>query len=234
MRGVDALEVLVHAPLFRGSPRESLESLAPSLRRKEVRKGGYVWFEGSAATVLYVVMSGRIEVTRSSSRGERLVIEYYGPGDVGGLPSILIEGATRMTDGRALEDTVVLSLERDALFGLFEREPTVMRAAFDYMARVARRELHTFSQVAFLDVPGRVAHKLSDLAEAGGGADGDGRVVLKVSQRALAEMVAVSREKVNRALARLADDGIISREKGAITILDLARLRQRETERRPD
>ena len=231
---MDALEVLVHAPLFRDARRESLETLAPTLRRKEVRKGGYVWLEGSPATVIYILVEGRVEVSRSSSRGDRLVIEYYGPGDIGGLPSLVIEGSTRMTDGQALEDTVVLSIEREPFFQLLEREPVIMRRVLDSIARLARRELHTFSQVAFLDVRGRVAHKLSDLVESYGRADGDGRVKIKVSQRALAGMVAVSREKVNRALARLAEEGIIGMEKGAITILDLARLRARETERRPD
>ena len=231
---MDAIEVLVHAPLFRDARRESLEALVTTLRRKEVRKGGYVWFEGSPATVLYIVAEGRIEVTRSSSRGDRIVVQYIGPGDAGGLPSLLIEGSTRMTDGQALEDTVVLSMEREDFYRLLEREPVVMRRVLDSIARLARSELHTFSQVAFLDVRGRVAHKLSDLVAEQGNENGDGRVVIKVSQRALAGMVAVSREKVNRALARLADEGLIAMEKGAITVLDLARLRARETERRPD
>jgi CRP-like cAMP-binding protein len=90
------------------------------------------------------------------------------------------------------------------------------------------------SEIAFLDVGGRVAHKLSDLATLSGQASADGPITIQVSQRALAAMVAASREKVNRALARLSDEGIIRKEVGSITILDPDRLRARETERRPD
>jgi CRP/FNR family transcriptional regulator, cyclic AMP receptor protein len=234
MRNVDALEALVRAPLFRGLPRESLEPLAPSLHRKEIRKGGFVWHEDSPATVIYIVLQGRIEVTRTSSRGEHIVVDYFGPGDVGGLPSILIEGATRMTAGKAVEETVVLSLEREPLFALLEREPVVMRRVLDNIARLARMELHTMSEIAFLDVGGRVAHKLSDLATLSGRASDGGPITITVSQRALAAMVAASREKVNRALARLSEEGIIRKDVGSITILDPDRLRARETERRPD
>jgi CRP/FNR family transcriptional regulator, cyclic AMP receptor protein len=234
MRSVDALEALVRAPLFRGLPRESLEPLAPALRRKEVRKGAFVWHEESRATVLYVVLQGRIEVTRTSSRGEHIVVDYFGPGDVGGLPSILIEDATRMTAGKAAENTVVLTLEREPLFALLEREPVVMRRVLDNIARAMRMELHTLSEVAFLDVGGRVAHKLSDLASLSGVPSDGNHITIKVSQRALAAMVAASREKVNRALARLASEEIIRLDVGTITVLDPARLRARETERRPD
>jgi CRP-like cAMP-binding protein len=129
---------------------------------------------------------------------------------------------------------VVLSLEREALFELLEREPRVMRRVLDNIARLARRELHTFSEVAFLDVRSRVSHKLADLAAQAGTPAGGAHPTIKVSQRALAGMVAASREKVNRALAQLAAEGIISQRVGAITILDPAALHERETERRPD
>jgi CRP-like cAMP-binding protein len=236
MRSVDALEALVHAPLFRGLTRASLEPLAPALRRKEIRKGGFVWLDGSPATVIYVVLEGRIECFKTSSRGEQLVVEYYTPGGVAGLPSILVDGATRMTEGRAVEDTVVLTIDRESLFQLLEREPALMRRLFDNIGRVARAALHTLSEVTFLDVRGRVAHKLSDLAMSPlGEASADGeQIVVKISQRALAGLVAASREKVNRALARLAADGVVHQDAGKITIVDPPRLRKYVTELQPD
>ena len=222
---MDAIDGLLQAPFFRGVARERVEFLASSLHRKEIPKGGFAWFEGSAATALVVVVEGRIECSRTSASGEHIVVEYNGPGDVGGLPALLIEGATRMTQGKALEDSVVLGLEREAFFTILELEPTVMRRVLDNVARAARTELQMFSDRAFLDLRSRVASKLYDLARQNGEPAADGTATVKVSQRALAAMVAGSREKVNRALARLVADGLIRQEPGRITILQPERMR---------
>ena len=225
---MDALDALAQTPIFRGGTRPSLEQIASSLHRKVIRKGGFAWLEQSAATVVYVVEAGRIECSRTSPSGEHIVVEYYGPGEVGGLPGALIDGATRMTQGKALEETVVLGLEREALFALLEREPTVMRRVLDNVARAARVELHAFSDVAFLDLRSRVANKLFDLAAQHGEPSKDGDTIsVKVSQRSLAAMVAASREKVNRALARLSAEGVIRQDPGRITVLIPERVRKR-------
>ena len=227
IRGVDALDELVRAPLFRGLSRESLKPVAPALQRKKIPKGGFAWLEESPATALIIVVRGRVECSRTSPEGALIVVEHNGPGDVGGLPALLIEGAKRMTEGRTLEDTVVLTFEREAFFELLEHEPAVMRRVLDHVARAARMELQMFSDQAFLDLRSRVASKLSDLAGQNGEPGDDGTIVVKVSQRGLAHMVAASREKVNRALARLASDGLIRQEFGRITILQPEQMRNR-------
>ena len=82
------------------------------------------------------------------------------------------------------------------------------------------------SEVAYLDIPGRVARKLLELvAVHGTPANGGTRIEVRISQGTLAEMVAASRENVNRALAPLLSGGIVSHEGGRFTILDIARLR---------
>jgi CRP-like cAMP-binding protein len=85
--GIDAAPELID----RGVGRDALEPLAAALRRKEIRKGGFVWLEESSATAIFIVVEGRIEVSRTSPHGEQLIVDLYRAGDVGGLPSILIE-----------------------------------------------------------------------------------------------------------------------------------------------
>ena len=80
--------------------------------------------------------------------------------------------------------------------------------------------------VAFLDISGRVASKLAELADTKGRQTSDGIVIdLSFSQSVLAGMVGASRENVNRALSRLMALGAVSIDQGHITILDEARLR---------
>jgi len=82
--------------------------------------------------------------------------------------------------------------------------------------------------VAFLDISGRVASKLAELADARGRQTLDGIVIdVPLSQRVLAGMVGASRENVNRALRRFSELGYIRRSAGSITLLDRDRLRHR-------
>jgi CRP-like cAMP-binding protein len=91
-----------------------------------------------------------------------------------------------------------------------------------------RRKDDAFAEVAFLDITGRVAQKLLDLAESNGQLTADGvRIGMRLSQRALAGMVGASRENVNRALSRFGAGGAIRQDGGVITILDPAALRRR-------
>lgn len=208
-------------------PAESLAWLGPRVRRQAFRKGAFVWLEGDPGDIVQVLVEGRIKTSRVSATGEELVLQYETSGDVLGLPAALIDGATRMTQGEALEDVVLIALDRDVFVELLERQPLVMRRVLDIVARTARGVLETLSGVGFLDVRSRVAQKLLDLAELYGEPAPDGtRIAMRLSQRAIAGMVAASREKVNRALARLTADGAIRHERGSITILDADRLRK--------
>ena len=87
-------------------------------------------------------------------------------------------------------------------------------------------------EIAFLDIPARVALKLVELAESKGRPTSGGIVLdMPLSQRTLAGMVGASRENVNRALSRFAELGYIRQSQGAIEVLDREQLRRRGSSR---
>lgn len=226
IRDVEALDALARTPLFNGVPPERLELLAPRLRRQTFKRGSMVYLEGDPSDLIQVVVEGCVKVSKLSAEGGEIIIMLARPGDTCGLPAALVEGARRATQGEATEDSVLLALDRESLFELLEREPVVMRRVLENVAQMARFELEAHSGVAFLDLPARVARKLLDLAhEYGEAIEGGTRIARRVSQRELAGMVAASREKVNRVIAALVDDGAIRQDAGHITILDPERLR---------
>ena len=225
---MDALDALARTPLFRGLAPERLEQLATRLRRQVFPRGSMVYLEGDSSDTIQIVIEGCVKVSKLSADGGEIIIMFARPGDTCGLPAALVEGARRATQGEATEDSVLVALERESLYELLEREPVVMRRVLENVARMARFELEAHSGVAFLDLPARVALKLLDLAEEYGEPfEGATRIARRVSQRELAGMVAASREKVNRVIAALVEDGAIRQDAGHITILDPERLRPR-------
>ena len=84
------------------------------------------------------------------------------------------------------------------------------------------------AEVAFLDIPGRVALKLLELADTKGQRSDEGIVIsVPLSQRTLAGMVGASRENVNRTLHRFVQLGYIAQTRGTITVLKQEELRRR-------
>jgi len=88
------------------------------------------------------------------------------------------------------------------------------------LSAYVRAKDEAFAELAFHDIPSRVARKLLDLAAAQGN-------TMKLSQRDLAGLVGGSRENVNRALSRFAALGYIRLERGRVTVLRPDQLRSR-------
>lgn len=225
---MDPLVALRQSILFEGADAADLEALVPELRRRVFRTGTNIFREGDVGRHLYVILSGEVKIVRSGPAAAEVVFAVLMPGDLFGELALLEDGALRTADAIAVEATECLTLERRALIGFLDSHPERMWHVLRFLCAYIRRKDESFAEVAFLDIHGRVARKLLDLAgRHGEPVAGGTRIRLRVSQRTLAGMVAASRENVNRALSRFAAHGDISLDGGHITVLDAEALRRR-------
>jgi len=225
---MDPVQVLSRTALFQGIPLEELEPLAPAVKVRNYSAGSYIFHEGDPANVLYVVVRGQVKIARLGSAGNEAVFAVLLPGDSFGELTLFDEDPIRSMDAEAMEPTECLTVERQALLAFVERNPAVVRRIIQVLRGYVRQVDESFSEAAFLDIPGRVARKLLDLAAEHGQKTSEGvRIEMRLTQRTLAGMVAASRENVNRALSRLAGRGDIIQRAGYITIVRPAELRKR-------
>jgi len=205
-----------------------LETLVPELHRRSFGAGAHIFREGDPGLDLHLILNGEVKITRSGPRGAEVVFAVLLPGDIFGELALFEEGALRTADAVAVQPTECLTLERRALIAFLDSHPERMRHLIRLLSAYIRRKDESFAEVAFLDIQGRVARKLLDLARTQGEpVPGGTRIRVRVSQRTLAGMVAARRENVNRALSRFAANGDISMTAGYITVLDAAALRRR-------
>ena len=124
--------------------------------------------------------------------------------------------------------TECLALPRQAVVEFFLEHPQQLLRMVSNLAAFVRRKDAAFAEVAFLDIPGRGALKLLELADTKGERSAEGVVIrVPLSQRTLAGMVGASRENVNRTLHRFVQLGYISQSRGTITVLKPEDLRRR-------
>ena len=225
---MDAIQLFAATDLFSGLPETELEALRPALRMRHYAKDDHVFREGDPGSHLYLVASGQVKIGRVGASGSEIVFALVGPGEVFGELSLFEADGERSADAIALEPTECALLGRDAALAFLLRHPELLLRVIAGLIAYIERKDRAMAEVSFLDIPGRIAQRLLDLAASKGETGAAGTVIrVPLSQRTLAAMVGASRENVNRALNRFVELGYISQAHGTITVLKPEELRRR-------
>jgi CRP-like cAMP-binding protein len=178
--------------------------------------------EGDEPHDLYIVESGRIAIANKSVDGRESVVALMERGDPFGEMG-LFDGLGRSAEARALEPSVVWSVPYEPVQAVYEARPMLLWSVVALLAGRLRGTDAALADAVFLDVTGRTAKRLLELA-------GDAEeFVLPVTQEELAGMVGASRERVNKAIAAFVRLGWIeqSERRYRITNRDQLELRAR-------
>jgi CRP/FNR family cyclic AMP-dependent transcriptional regulator len=223
----DAEVVLRRAPLFNGLDDESARTLRRQTSEVKVARGEHLFLEGQDGDRLYVVLDGKIKLTRAAVDGRENLWSVLGPGEMFGELS-LFDPRPRTATASAVTDATLAALAHDALRPWLLERPEVSMHMLQALAQRLRRANDVVADLVFTDVPGRVAKNLLDLADRFGEQERDGlHVHHDLTQEELAQLVGASRETVNKALADFAARGWLQISARSVLILDTERLRKR-------
>lgn len=223
---IEPITVLLRAPLFAGLPPQIASFLRQRVHRRAFPAGTYLTREGEPADSMFVIERGLVRVSRTSRQGRELVLGLLGIGDVVGELGVLEASGTVTADSMAMEATSGVAVTRSDLHAVVRKTPDFALRLLATLVDDVRRKDEELAEIAFLDLPGRLAHKLLQLADRHGEpVEGGVRIAVRVPQGELAAMVGSSRENVNRALGRFVASGAVAMDRGSITILDAEALR---------
>ena len=219
--------LLAETPLFTAVDEDSAHALCTALARRTVHRGEVLFAEGDVGDRLFVVVEGKVKISRQFADGRENMLAVLGPGEMFGELSLFDPGP-RTASATALTDAVLVELPHDALRPWLSGRPEVASALLRALARRLRRTNDAMADLVFSDVPGRVAKALLDLADRFGRTADDGvHVHHDLTQEELAQLVGASRETVNKALADFASRGWLRLEPRSVVIMDLDRLQRR-------
>jgi CRP/FNR family transcriptional regulator, cyclic AMP receptor protein len=215
--------VLRRAPLFDALDDEGARTLRRQMAEVKLSRGEHLFMEGDDGDALYVVIEGKMKLTRAAADGRENLLSVIGPGELS-----LFDPRPRTSSASAVTDAVLASLKHEALMPWLRERPEVSLHMLRALAQRLRRANDVTADLVFTDVPGRVAKNLLDLAERFGNQESDGlHVHHDLTQEELAQLVGASRETVNKALADFAARGWLQISARSVLILDQERLRKR-------
>lgn len=206
--------LLDNISLFAGlseADRDAINKLAVT---RSYAKNTLVMCEGDRSDSLYILLSGKVKVFLSDEEGKEVTLNTQGPGEYFGELAMLDE-APRSASVITVEDTKLAVISKAAFDECLEKNPKIALTLIRGLARRLRELTENVRNLALMDVYGRVARTLLDLAE-----EKDGKLVIsqKLTQREIASMVGASREMVSRILRDLSVGGYITIENRVITI----------------
>jgi CRP-like cAMP-binding protein len=186
--------LLAQAELFADLDADELEGLASHTTAHRLRRGDVIFAEADAPDELFVVESGRIAIANKSIDGRESVVALMEAGDLFGEMG-LFDGLGRSAEARALETSTVVSIPYAPIRELYQERPELLWRVVGLLAGRLRNMDEALADAVFLDVTGRTAKRMLELA-----GDSD-EFTLPITQEELAGMVGASRERVNKAIA---------------------------------
>jgi CRP-like cAMP-binding protein len=214
------LALLRDTELFVDLTDDALQSIVQASSTRELRRGDVVFTEGAEPEHLYVVEDGRIAIASRSDDGRESVFALMERGALFGEMGLL-DGLGRSAEARALEPSVIVEIPYAPVRAAFEERPALLWGVVALLAGRLRSMDAQLADSVFLDVTGRTAKRLLELA------DGEDEFQLPITQEELAGMVGASRERVNKAIASFVRLGWIDQSERRYRILDRQQLSRR-------
>jgi CRP/FNR family cyclic AMP-dependent transcriptional regulator len=206
--------------LFRSLSEEALARVALKASTVRLEDNAVLFNEGEEANELFVVLSGRVAIAKRSPDGRESLVALMEPGDLfGEMP--LFDEEPRSGTARALEPSEVVRVPFDAVRAELEAEPGLLWDVVHLFATRLRAADDALADAMLLDVTGRTAKRLLELA-------GDAEeFTLPITQEELASLVGASRERVNKAIAAFVRLGWLDLSGRRYKLLQRERLAER-------
>lgn len=177
-------------------------------------KNAVIINEGDRGESLFVILSGRVKVYVSDDDGREMILDHHGPGDYVGEMSL--DGKPRSASVMTLEPTSCSVITRDELRAAIADNPDIAMGLISTLIERARIATDNVKNLALMDVYGRVARLLLQIAKE----DGNGKLVVpeRMTQQDIADRVGASRDMISRIFKDLTIGGYVTVDNRIITI----------------
>ncbi len=212
---MSTVDDLKRVPLFSDLSEAERARFAEVAREREYPKNSVILFEDDPGDALYIVSSGQVKVVLIGEDGREVILSVLSDGDFFGEMS-LIDDEPRSAHVIAMRDSRLLVLRRDDFQAQIQQHPSVALKVLKVLVQRLRRADAKIGGLVLLDVNGRVARLLLDLADESGGP----KITRRLTHHTIAQMIGSSRETVSRAMRELVERGLIDVTRREITIRD--------------
>jgi CRP/FNR family cyclic AMP-dependent transcriptional regulator len=189
-----------------------VEEFLVHCHRRRYPSKSVIIYAGDASDALYYIIDGSVTVLVEDSDGREIIVAYLNKGDFFGEMGLFEDGghAPRSAWVKAKGVCEVAEISYTRFFEISDQHPEILFAMGKQLAHRLRVTTQKVSDLAFLDVTGRIAHALLELCKEPDAQTHPDGVQIKVTRQEIGRLVGCSREMVGRVLKSLEDQHLIS------------------------
>jgi CRP/FNR family cyclic AMP-dependent transcriptional regulator len=200
--------MLANVPLFSGLEKGDLDTIAAHGVTRSFARNTVVITEGDTSDSLYLILEGRVKVFLTDDHGREVILRTQGPGEYFGEMALMDEGP-RSASVMTAEPSKLCVISRAGFTECLNRHPSIAMALIQHLSRRVRALTENVRGLALLDVYGRIARLLLELA-----VKREDKLVIeeRLTHQDIASRVGASREMVSRIMKDLMDGGYVQQD----------------------
>ena len=195
-------------PILNQSP--AIERFLEHCHRKKYPAKSVIIHEGDKPDVLYHIIEGSVTVLIEDENGREIVLAYLNPGDFFGEMGLFEDDETRSAWVRSKTKCEMAEISYTKFREMASEMPDILFELGCQMSARLRKTSRKVSDLAFLDVTGRVAHTLLELCKEPDAMTHPDGMQIHITRQEIGKIVGCSREMVGRVLKTLEEQNLIS------------------------
>lgn len=219
-------DFLNNVPIFTELDPLTLEKIANAGKIKEYIKDSIILREDDSGSALFVIIKGKVKITRNSSDGREVILTILDASDFFGEMAIL-DGLTRSATVVAIEDSELFIIQRNDFVNLLKIYPEISISLLQELTSRLRAADMKIKSLSLKDAEGKVASVILQIADDMGKIKHGVVEIEKLPlQQDLANMAGTSRETISRTIHSFAKKGLIELEGSKLRILNYEKFKE--------
>ncbi len=223
---METKDLLRLVPIFSDLDDDTLNQISHLGAQRSYPKDSVILSENESGSDLYIIIEGKVKISRRSSDSKEVILSILGDSDFFGEMSV-IDGLSRSANVVAMEDSVILIIQRSEFLELLHTYPEVGIALLQELTQRLRSADIKIKSLSLKDSDGKVATVILQLAEDMGMIKNGVVEIEKIPfQHDLANMAGTSRETISRTLSSFEKKGLIEHEGSKLRILNYNKFKE--------
>ncbi len=201
--------ILKDIALFSSLADKELHQIMTHIILREFKKNQTILHEEETSEFMYIIINGKVKVTRVGKDGKEAILSMHGSGEFFGEVA-LIDGRTAPAAVLAVENSNVATISKDHFYSLLFTQRKVLENLLKILCSRLREAWQKIEMLTFNDAAQRLKMLLNILAEAHGEKTPEGTVLhVRLIHQDMADMAGLTRETVTRVLDKWKKNGEI-------------------------
>ncbi len=199
-------------PIQKVAPKENpaLENFLKHCHKKTLPARQTIIHARDESHTLYYIIDGSVSVVIEDDDCNEIVLAYLNPGDFFGEMGLFEQNLKRSAWVITRSKCEIAEIHYSQFMQLARENPEILFQLCAQLADRLRNTSRKVSNLAFMDVTGRVARTLLDLAKQPDAMTHPDGMQIKVTRQEIAKIVGCSREMAGRVIKALEEDNLIS------------------------